>query len=1011
MALAKLSMGSGIRVLGALAVLLLSALSARAESRGPERANPELLARGYMGPGGAEPTHALTIERLGVSVDIVGGVAHATVTAAFRNPTTQILEGDFTLRLPPGAAVTGYALDVNGTMVDGVLVGQRKARLTYQARVRRGADPGIAEVTRDDSFRTHVFPIFPGAGRVIRLEFGAPVPADGALTLPLSTLDGVGSVDIDVRTDAATGPALEAPEGVDLRWRSTDEGPRASGSAKAIRLSGALSIGASPPSGAVTLTRDRSGDRFFEIDAPAPTVEAAVVRRVRIYWDTSLSRRRDDLAGETALLGRYLDAVRPGSLELITFAESGPVTRAFNSPADLLAAIKALRYGGATSLRGVLAAGAAPVDACLLFSDGRITLDAYAADSAPCPLFTLSGGDDADHGFLSMLARKSGGEHIDLLAQNADQALARLTRPGARVTGVWDAEGQKLDITPLPAAPGRLRLTGRSATSQAVTVRLADGRMFKFDLTDPPVTRHDGMAAIWAVDRIAEMTASDRPDPDLALRFARRYGVAAGGAAFLVLEQLGDYVDAGVAPPLALGKSIQADYAAALARKAAAEAERQSRRLAEVVAEWAEQKAWWSASHLKAVATVHRPGAARNGQRPSPPPALILPVPSPPPQPAVALNVPVARPNAQEMVVTGARIPQPNLTSVSPLTGFDDMQGSDGASAIAVTLERWDPARPYLAALKASAPDRFQDTFDAEEKRHGAMPAFYLDVAEYLYREHRVTEAIHMVLGALELPSADASTLIVVADRLMRYGDADRAIGLYERVLYLDPDRPQPRRSLALALIERAERAEHRGAPAGQVRADYRRALDLLNEVVTHIWDPKYQGIELVALMEANRIAPRLERLGVHNPPLDPRLRALLDVDLRVTLEWNIDATDMDLWVDEPDGERAIYNNPHTAIGGRLSHDMTQGYGPEEYLLRRAPKGEYTIRVNIYATDSLNPNGGIVVRARLFSNYGRPDETSRVLDLELTPGENGARVVGAVTIAGSPERRKEAGKP
>ena len=82
--------------------------------------------------------------------------------------------------------------------------------------------------------------------------------------------------------------------------------------------------------------------------------------------------------------------------------------------------------------------------------------------------------------------------------------------------------------------------------------------------------------------------------------------------------------------------------------------------------------------------------------------------------------------------------------------------------------------------------------------------------------------------------------------------------------------------------------------------------------------------------MEANHIVPRLEQLGVTDIPLDRRLRAQLDVDLRVVLEWYVDATDMDLWVDEPDGERAIYNNPHTAIGGRLSHDMTcRALGPE----------------------------------------------------------------------------------
>ena len=72
------------------------------------------------------------------------------------------------------------------------------------------------------------------------------------------------------------------------------------------------------------------------------------------------------------------------------------------------------------------------------------------------------------------------------------------------------------------------------------------------------------------------------------------------------------------------------------------------------------------------------------------------------------------------------------------------------------------------------------------------------------------------------------------------------------------------------------------------------------------------------------RWVPKLRALG-GKPELDPRLIALLDTDVRVVVDWNSDASDLDLWVDEPTGERSIYNNPLTAIGGHLSNDMTQG--------------------------------------------------------------------------------------
>jgi hypothetical protein len=244
----------------------------------------------------------------------------------------------------------------------------------------------------------------------------------------------------------------------------------------------------------------------------------------------------------------------------------------------------------------------------------------------------------------------------------------------------------------------------------------------------------------------------------------------------------------------------------------------------------------------------------------------------------------------------------------------------------------------------------------------------------------------------------------------MRYGDVARAVWLYELLLWLEPDRPQPYRNLALAL---ATRADASAVQADRVR-DYTRAVDLLNEIVTRPWTESFDGIEVISLMEANRIIPKLRALGARRIVLDRRFIAAMDVDLRVVLEWNTNATDMDLWVDEPSGERAIYSNPKTGIGGRLSNDMTAGYGPEEYMLRRAPNGTYTVRVHGFAPDRLNPNGATTVRARIYRNYGRANESEETLEIELTRepqggseardvrrgAEGNAHLVGTIEVGG-----------
>ena len=133
---------------------------------------------------------------------------------------------------------------------------------------------------------------------------------------------------------------------------------------------------------------------------------------------------------------------------------------------------------------------------------------------------------------------------------------------------------------------------------------------------------------------------------------------------------------------------------------------------------------------------------------------------------------------------------------------------------------------------------------------------------------------------------------------------------------------------------------------------------------------------------------------------MDPRLVQLLDVDMRVVIDWTTDGSDMDLWIDEPDHERAIYNNPRTVIGGHLSHDMTRGYGPEEYMLHAAPPGTYTVQANVYAPDRLDPNGATLLTAHLIRDYGRPTQREESVDLELKRDENGAKMIGRMIFPG-----------
>lgn len=1006
---------------GVLIVLTLGLAGVSLAASGAAPSTPELVARNFQGGDGQPQTRALKLARLDLHVEVVGAIARTTAEVRFENPTSRPLEGDFTFDLPSGSVVTGYGLDVGGRMIDGVIAPRRQAVLAYEARVRAGVDPGVAEVTRSNAFRTRIFPILPGQGRTVRLSFVTPIDPGAPYRLPLVTPDAIGRLMITVKADTdGPAPRLTPPSGLELTWDRIDGGYEARMEAQGVATAGALEIAPFERPAPVTLSRRPDGETFFEINAAdvRPAVPAAAGPpaggRLRLYWDTSRSRRDDRLADEIALVARYVAAARPLAVDLITYAAEGP-KRVSVAPEDLAATLRALTYGGASSMEGLFTAAAPAAARCLLVSDGLVTLGPYGPAAAGCRLDTLSSAPDADRGLLGALAARSGGHYADLTARDPDQALANLSSGGQGVSAVTDASGKALDYAVLDAGPGRIRIVGRAPAQGDVAVTFGGGERRAFSLPRGRVAAHDGAAVLFANARLAEMNATDRPDQDEVLALARRYNVAAPGMAFIVLESANDYAQADIRPPEAFGESFMAEYTRILSARRAAAKSAQEQRLQTLIAAWNEQDQWWRTRFLRPDSLVkpdqdRRPSGGVGEAVPpetsaDAPPAPPPPPPPPPPSPATAGPSGDERGRVDGMVVTAERRDDRARDAAAPAAGASGGGDANADTAardrqIRVELRPWNPSRPYLKALEEAGASGYGRVFAEQEAKYGDLPAFYLDVAEWLHLKQRDAEALIMVGNALELPSADSTTLTIVADRLARYGDTGHAVWLYEKILFLEPDRPQPRRNLATALIDRAEK----GGTGAAKRADYQRALTLLNEVITRTWPTAYDGVEMVSLMEANRIIPRLKAMGAETIPLDPRLVKLLDVDLRVVLEWNTNVTDMDLWVDEPTGERVIYNNPRSGIGGRLSNDMTEGYGPEEYLLRRAIPGTYKIRVNVYRADALNPNGAITIRVRLYRAWGRPEEKAETLEVEVKPDQSGAVLVGQVVIPASAGR-------
>lgn len=84
---------------------------------------------------------------------------------------------------------------------------------------------------------------------------------------------------------------------------------------------------------------------------------------------------------------------------------------------------------------------------------------------------------------------------------------------------------------------------------------------------------------------------------------------------------------------------------------------------------------------------------------------------------------------------------------------------------------------------------------------------------------------------------------------------------------------------------------------------------------------------------------------------------------LLVTLNWEQDNSDVDLYVTQPDGESIWYSSMRTSSGGFLDFDNTKGKGPEHITFHNQSNilsGIYTVRVHYYS-GMVNVNGIVTI--------------------------------------------------
>ncbi|MEA5666784.1 VIT domain-containing protein [Stenotrophomonas sp. MH1] len=917
----------------------------------------------------AKAEQPIQLLRASIEGEVQAGVTQTRIELEFRNPNRRVMEGELQFPLADGQQVTGFALDIDGDLRAAVAVPKERGRQVFEQVIRQKVDPALLEQTAGNQFRLRVYPLPAGGTRRVQLTLRDAMPVRGEAwqwRLPLQFAVGAGQVRLHLQASSVPQGGTDGFRfnGRELTWQG-------SGRQLPAELQWQLPMQAT----ARMQVAAYDGQQYLLAQVPVARPGARrLPGHVGLLWDASGSAVHRDRAREFALLDRYFAAMGEGEVQLTVLRDTAaPARRFVVRGGDWSALRKTLEQEPQDGASGLAGWRADPgVGEYLLFSDGLLNWggDAQPSLSANQRLFAISSaGARTDSARLRGWAEGNRGRLLLLEGDDVAAVAAELLSMPVDVALADPVGLREVVLDRRSIGQGWLWILARSDDdTPALKLRVGEGDWQSVPLA---TDKADGalLAGLWAQARLQQLGTDPRRNREAMQRLSQAFSLVSEGTSLIVLDSLEDYLRFAIRPPA----PMRAEYEQRFARQVADRDAARRSHLDAVAAQWKEREQWWNrrwpkdappkaagpdARQRVAYAEAPAPAAAMAPPRPS----MLPPPPPPPPSPPTDLAAEVADGASLDRVVVSAA-----SANAAPAA---EAAANDGA--LEIRLAAWVPDSEAAKRLRNGPSSTLYARYLAERAANADSSAFFLDVTDLLLAAGQKPLALRVLSNLAEMDLDNRHLLRVLGYRLMQAGEPALAVPVFEQVRVMAEDEPQSFRDLGLAL-----------EASGQAQA----ALQPLYEVVQREWDSRFDGVALIALDELTNLVAR-SRTPLDVQMIDPRLRKAMPLDLRVVLAWDSDNSDMDLWVTDPNGERAYYGNRLTRQGGQMSQDFTGGYGPEQFSLRDAKPGIYKVEANYFGSREQLVTGWATLMLRLSTHWGTPGQQDKAVTMRLSETES-----------------------
>lgn len=924
------------------------------------------------------------LQRLHIQVNIFGNIAKTTMTMTFRNNENRDLEGILTFPMPEGASVTGYALDINGKLRQAVAVDKNKGIEVFESIESRRVDPGLLERVEGNNFKTRIYPIPAKGQRTISITYEENLQFHTATGfqyhLPLAYNQAIGQfkLQINIYQTEQKPTLISNPDG-SLTFSEKNHIYQATIDKNNFIPEKSLVIGLPKQANENKILTQVNQDQSFyflsNVFIDAPSKAKAWKNKIGIIWDNSLSAKDKDIQKELALLDLIIQQKKNLTVELgllnISYAKAGTFQIEQGDWTTLKNYLLKLTYDGGTDY-SKLNDQVLQAEEYLFFTEGLSTFGSNQV-AINKPIYCISSSAIADYSTLQAISKKTGAKTINLLNTSPIDGMKKLSSENLKFLGIKE-QGDFSEIYPSinTDVHEHIAITGlgKNKNLKQITLLFGYGNRATQEVKIAINYQENELDIhkIWAQKKIATLDVDYTENKELIEELGKQFGIVTRNTSLIVLESVEDYVRYAILPPTELLPA----YQNLIKEQSNLREERIHDLLAQAETSVLDLKNWWQ-TDFKAKKSYPQPNRIVEESFIEEGTPHVSPVTNAQATESKSMTTNTKQmaladdqsSSLQEIVVVGA------AQSVASGQKFDiesDMRHATTSQA-KITIPDIKNDNIYLQVLERSA-NPYQTYLELRQAYLGT-PSFYFDVANFFYKKGLKDKALLVLSSLADLQIENADLFKTLAYTLNQWEQYQYQLYINKKILDWRPMDPQSHRDYALALLDNKQ---------------YQEAFDQLYSILTQSYSPEAadrdDGIEEIIVMELNNLL-KLNQANIKSNNISKKLIADLPVDIRVVINWNSSNTDIDLWVTDPRGEKCFYSNNSTAIGGRLSNDFTGGYGPEQFLLKKAVKGKYKIEVDFYNDNSLTLAGPTAVMAEIFTYYSSGKQERKIITLYL----------------------------